>query len=230
MTLALDRIFMRNSGISFLFAASVVLAADGLSAQTISPLSVNFRLTAQAQGLANQSAGGNIQRSTIIKYRLTSKDVINLLQTATGLDLTGHKLVVDDNVDSPTDGNFFLTFNGAVVTNVTAAGFMSNFFDTESEGFVYRGRENTANGSFEYTDVFTNTIEFEDSANTNRFSFGGAESFFASFNSSSGRFQDSFTMNGSGTGEIETNPGGGDGIPFFVLTGSVTGSLRGSAN
>jgi len=200
----------------------VVAATARVQAQGLIPLSANFKLTVQAQGLDDEQVGTSpIFKSTIVKMKVTTKDIIALLGVAYATTFSNNvSLVIDDST-----GDFLLVNGTNIVHNVSTDGFMSNFYDLESDE-LFTGQFNDATGAEAFTDVFTNEIHFRDDPHNNRFVFVGLESFKFS-QTAEGKFKDTYVINGQGSGELETPPGGGDPVPLIMLSGSVSGSATG---
>lgn len=207
-----------------------VVAALGLIALGVStvraqlPMNVNVKLTVQSQDLDREQVGSSpTYKSTIMKMRVTNKDLVSLLEVAYGnADFTGDMLAVDYN-----SGDFLIVDkSGNQVKNVTADGFMSNFYDTEGDS-VYKGTENHDTGSWNYTDLYLNGFSFTDAPNGNNFSFNGTEQWKSNYNGNNGKFNDSFKLIGSGSGSLDNAPGGGGSVSLFLLTGTISGKAKG---
>jgi hypothetical protein len=203
----------------------LVLTASGLQAQEIIPLRVNVKLVAQAQGLDHEQVGSSqVFRSSISKLRITTRDVMKLVETACGTTFPGGRLVIDGS------GGDFLVLDGAgaVVTNLTTSGFFGNFFDNEG-GFLRKGTVNEGTGGRNTTDVFLNTLTFNDEGNTNSLTFSGIEQETISIKAGNGKITDSFKLTGSGSGQLMTPPAGAPfgSVPFFLVTGTISGKGKG---
>jgi hypothetical protein len=206
-----------------LLATGIGSLQAGIVVPPVLPMVINASLTVQAQGLESEPSGSSF-KSTIIKVKVITRDLLNLLEVAYTNDFTDCSLIVDLS-DGPTGGDFMVMDpNGNVLVNASVDGFFSNFFDTESD-FIFKGTENASSSSF--TDVFTNEIDFQDSAHSNDFFLFGTEEFASSSSSSSGKFKDSFKLTGAGTGQLGTPPGGGPGTSFFMLSGTISGKASG---
>lgn len=206
----------------------IAFGANSLQAQPALPMNLNVKLTVLTQDLVDQQVGTSpVYKSTIMKMKVTSKDLLSVLEVAyTNADFTGDALAIDDNYNSNTYGDFIVVDpNGNVVKDPTADGFFNNFYDTEGE-YLYKGSSNDNTGSDKYTDFFTNVLQFNDMTYGNHFDFKGLEQWNYSFNGKNNAFSDSFKLNGAGSGSFTNAPGGGS-VSLFLLSGSVSGKVKG---
>jgi hypothetical protein len=209
-----------------LFATLAVMSLGAgplLAGTAILPLKVSFKLTVQAQGLENQQVGNSpVYKSTILSVKVLTKDIIDVIGVAYGTTFVNVSLIVDDN-----SGDFFLIDqNGTVLHNVTADGFLNNFFDTESD-LLSKGQFNNNTRVQDTTDVFANEFDFEDESHNNSFSIFGLESFHFTVDVNR-KFTGSFTLSGGGAGRLETPPDGGPGVPLVLFNGTISGKGSGT--
>jgi hypothetical protein len=200
-----------------------VCVAGQLQAQTVIPMPLIAKLTIQRQGLSDAPTAGNtnLLKSTIIKVKVTAKDLLNLVAVAYNTTFSNATLVVDD-----VNGDVLVVdSSGAVLKNATTDGFFENFFNSESND-IFSGTLDNVGFAAAITDIFSNELNFHDNPHNNSFELFGMETFKVSENSQ-GKFTDSFVLTGAGTGELETPPGGGNGTSLFIINGSVSGKGTG---
>jgi hypothetical protein len=194
---------MKQFKIAGLCAAGCVLAAAA-GAEII-----DVKLTACQQGLEGSPIKANVYKSTVVKVRITTKDVLDLIATAYATNFpAGAKLFV-------ADGNAqVLNTNGAVLLDVDAG-----IFEAEGGEEVYSGLEkDTATGS--YSERGSSVGHFYlDVGEDDHFYVGGLVAYQYSEAYSTGKYKTAFSMNAAGDGYF-----GGD---FSVLSGKVTGKGAG---
>ena len=215
----------------------MAFCANSLKAQTndevMTPLSMNFKLTVQFQDMLEVQVGSSpIFKSTVGRAKVTTKTILELAGLACGgMDFTGYSLVVEDfnYLNEDLEGDFYvLDRDGNVVTNLTAGGFLSNFFDSEDKDYLVKEIYNDDTDSSKGTSTFMNEIEFTDSAHANSFIFHGTEQWTWNYNGNTGAFTDTFKLPGGGTGALETPPSDdSEAVDFFILSGTVSGRAKG---
>src|SRR5262245_30783516 len=99
-------------------------------AQGIIPMFLNVKITAQVQDLLRHQVGTSpVQKSTVVKMKVTTKDLLGLLAIAYNTNFFNATVIVDD-----ASGDFLvIDFSGNTLHNATADGFLNNFFDDESD-------------------------------------------------------------------------------------------------
>jgi hypothetical protein len=202
----------------------LALGAPSVQAQSIVPTKLTFKLAVQAQDMYEQQVGTSPNfKSTIFKAKVTNKEILQLLELACDRSFTGDTIAMDD-----VEGDFVvLDSSGNVVTNVTAGGILSNFFDSEDKDYLEKGTHNDATGSENYTWTYFNALQFADSANGNSFRVSGIEEWKYVYNGNNGKYTDSFKFTASGAGALGTPLDGGDTVDFFLLSGTITGKASG---
>jgi hypothetical protein len=220
---------MKNSKLITVLAVLGLLAANAsaINGPPPAPLKTSFKLTVQAQDFDQQQVGSStVYKSTILKVKVTNKEILKLLETAYTNNFTGdtlvadyvwHEFVIVDHV------------TGNVVAYPSDNGFLSFTDDNESD-WVTKGSDNTGTDpdSYNHTHVLTNAILFNDPAHTNSFGISGLEQLADSYNGKNYKYSVSSTLTGSGTGTLLTPPAdsGSDGVDFFVVSGTI--SIKGS--
>jgi hypothetical protein len=171
---------------------------------------VSYNVTAMAT--TNWYKSGGIYKDKIIKVKVDTKVILELLGEATTNDFTGATLVLVNY------GDAVQVRNG---TNVLAD--VSAFFTEESDDDVWSGNYNDNTGQENYISYWTQRLGFDDGRG-HRFTLNGlvTENFTASAANIGNirQVSDKMTLKGSGTGEGEGE--------YFIVTGSVTTNGKGT--
>jgi hypothetical protein len=184
----------------------MVLGLTGANAAPADFFVVNFKFTSMIQDLNN--SGSPIEKSTIQRQKMTSKDIIFLLEEHYG------GFGPDAILAMTSSGDFAVVDStGAILANATSDGLMNNFFDDQGEN-VHEGtfNENTAKGNT--TQISAGQIIYDDSGNGNEFTIHGLTNLHVSFDNNTGIFKGNINFTGQGDGELD--------FDSTVLSGSMS--------
>jgi hypothetical protein len=177
------------------------LLAFGASNVLAQPQTVNIRVTLQRQGPS--TTHGSVTTDTIIKRSIDTKDLLDLLATATTNTFPkGVTLVLaDENIWQVRKGTNILADVSSFFTFVKGDIIDAGTFDQPKENF---------------TDIYVPTLTFND-GHGNTFTFSGLATEHVSEGPIVHGFQtlsDSLTIDGVGTGTIGGNS--------FIISGKIT--------
>ncbi len=193
------------------FAVAGFLSFDAAQAETYR---LNFKLTLQAQDMWQEPPGAPVQKSTVVKIKVTNKEMLKLLGVSYGQDFTGNSLTLQS-------GHFQVRNSGnSVVRDATSGGVMANF-EAGKSGYVYQETIDNNKGTYNGTGYCTRILAYADMLG-NHFSMNGSMQESTKHNSSGWTY--SFKMmSGTGSGHMNTPPAGADPLPLFIITGTLDG-------
>jgi len=191
--------------------ACLGFAAGKLQAQ--SNLVISVQLSVRTQGPTSQN--GNVTTSSVQVGRLATKDLLQMLATATGKDFTNAKLV-----KASLDSNTYLVVNG---TNILAD--VSSYFTQSFDMSVFSGSQNSTTGQQVYRGFGIAQLTFNDGG-ANNFKLAGSVSgtYVTSPKNAQG------VQTGSDRIMLTTAGDGTVGGHFAVLSGTITISGSGLLN
>ncbi len=195
------------------FAVAGFLSFDAAQAQTYR---LNFKLTLQAQDMWREYVGSSpVQKSTVVKIKVTNKEMLKLRGVSYGQDFTGDMLALHSGHFQVRDST-----GNTVVRDATSGGVMANF-DAMKSSYVRQEIIDNSKGTYNGTGYCTSVLAYADMLG-NQFSMNGSLQDSSKHNSGGSTY--SFKMtSGTGTGHLNTPPAGADPLPLFIITGTLDG-------
>ena len=196
---------IRNAGFSWLIALLGLLPLGIGSLQAQSNLNVTVQLTVRTQGTNTQH--GNVITSTIQTIRFGTKDLLQILASATANDFTNAKLV-RANLHSDS----FLVIRG---TNVLAD--VTSFFTEQFNASVSSGSQDQVTSRQNFHNYFTQQLGFDNGPGNNfNMSGGVTETYTTSPKDTQGnqKVSEKMVFIAAGEGSLAGH--------FGVFTGTIT--------